>query len=85
MAARVFGAIEDEYDRTVDVICRITGQTALLDISPSSQHSIQRRNPYVDPLSFIQLVILERSRRAPSPTRNSSPACWKASTASRRD
>jgi phosphoenolpyruvate carboxylase len=32
---------------------------------PILQHSIQRRNPYVDALSFVQLVILKRLRSAP--------------------
>ena len=31
------------------------------------QHSIQRRNPYVDPLSFIQLVLLKRLRAGEEP------------------
>jgi phosphoenolpyruvate carboxylase len=29
---------------------------------PVLQRSIQQRNPYVDPLSFIQLVMLRRLR-----------------------
>ena len=31
------------------------------------QQSIQQRNPYVDPLSFIQLVILKRLRSGSEP------------------
>jgi phosphoenolpyruvate carboxylase len=40
----------------------ITGQAQLLDNMPILKRSIQRRNPYVDPLSFIQLVLLSRLR-----------------------
>jgi phosphoenolpyruvate carboxylase len=67
LAARVFGRIEAEYTRTTDVICRITGQDELLGRSPTLRHSIQRRNPYVDPLSFIQLVLLKRVRTGAEP------------------
>jgi phosphoenolpyruvate carboxylase len=64
VADRIFGQIAAEYDRTVDVICRITGQSGLLENVPILQRSIQRRNPYVDPLSFVQLVLLRRLRAA---------------------
>jgi len=62
LAGRIFARIEAEFQRTVDVILRITGQGALLEQVPVLQRSIQRRNPYVDPLSFIQLVLLKRLR-----------------------
>src|SRR5262249_426720 len=64
IADRIFGQISAEYDRTVDVICRITGQSGMLENVPILQRSIQRRNPYVDPLSFVQLVLLRRLRAA---------------------
>ena len=31
------------------------------------QSSIERRNPYVDPLSFVQLSLLKRLRAEPEP------------------
>ena len=62
LAQRIFERIETEYHFTVSVILQITGQDALLEKAPVLQNSIQRRNPYVDPLSFIQLVILKRLR-----------------------
>jgi phosphoenolpyruvate carboxylase len=67
MAARIHGRITDEYQRTVEVILQVTGQQALLERAPVLQHSIQRRNPYVDPLSFIQLVLLKRLRAGAGP------------------
>ena len=67
LAARIFDRIEAEYRRTVDVICRIIGQENLLDHSPLLQNSIRRRNPYIDPLSFIQLVLLKRLRSGDEP------------------
>ena len=31
------------------------------------QRSIQRRNPYVDPLSFVQILLLKRLRSTSEP------------------
>ena len=67
LATRIFERIEAEYERTVQVVLQITGQSALLELAPILQNSIQRRNPYVDPLSFIQLVILKRLRAGDGP------------------
>ncbi len=63
----IFNRIDAEHKRTVDVILEITGQSMLLERSPVLLHSIQRRNPYVDPLSFIQLVLLRRLRAGVEP------------------
>jgi phosphoenolpyruvate carboxylase len=57
---RVFGAIRDEHDRTVDAVLRVTGQSALLDEDPVVKRSIRLRNPYVDPLSYLQVEALRR-------------------------
>jgi len=59
---RIFDLVSAEYQRAVEVIGVITGQDQLLDNMPVLKRSIQRRNPYVDPLSFIQLVLLGRLR-----------------------
>jgi phosphoenolpyruvate carboxylase len=67
LAARVYDRIAAEYQRTVDAVCQITGQKTLLERSPILKTSIERRNPYVDPLSFIQLVLLKRLRAADDP------------------
>ncbi|MDP9476862.1 MAG: phosphoenolpyruvate carboxylase, partial [Actinomycetota bacterium] len=37
----------------------------LLDESPVLQRSIRLRNPYVDPLSYIQVSLLRRLRALP--------------------
>ncbi len=67
LADRVYGRIAAEHDRAVGVICRITGQRELLEQMPILRRSIDRRNPYVDPLSFIQLVLLKRLREGEGP------------------
>jgi len=63
----IFGRIEEEYQRTIEVICLITGQKELLEQAPVLRGSIQRRNPFVDPLSFIQIVLLKRLRSGQGP------------------
>ncbi len=67
LADAIFGRISEEYRRAVGVVGRITGQSALLEKMPILERSIQQRNPYVDPLSFIQLVLLRRLRAEESP------------------
>jgi phosphoenolpyruvate carboxylase len=59
---RIFGAIQDEHDRARGWICAITGQDDLLSGSPVMRRSIDRRNPYVDPLNFIQVTLLRDLR-----------------------
>lgn len=41
------------------------GGERLLDRDPVLQASIDRRNPFVDPLSFIQIELLRRLREHP--------------------
>jgi len=65
MARRIYGTIEGEFRRSVEIICRITEQEALLDNQPVLQKSIRLRNPYVDPLSYLQVELLRRLRALP--------------------
>ncbi|HEX2910323.1 MAG TPA: phosphoenolpyruvate carboxylase [Chloroflexia bacterium] len=58
----IFGTIEAEYNRTVNSILLITKQEAILDSMPVLSRSIRLRNPYVDPLSFVQVGLLHRQR-----------------------
>ncbi|WP_165075609.1 phosphoenolpyruvate carboxylase [Paludisphaera rhizosphaerae] len=67
LADAIFARISEEYRRAIDVVCRITGQSTLLEKMPILERSIQQRNPYVDPLSFIQLVLLRRLRAEDDP------------------
>ncbi|MFQ5795616.1 MAG: phosphoenolpyruvate carboxylase [Candidatus Bipolaricaulia bacterium] len=63
----IFARIREEYERTCRAILKISGQGTLLEKNPILQHSITRRNPYVDPLSYIQVAMLRRLRRATDP------------------
>ncbi|NWJ95123.1 MAG: phosphoenolpyruvate carboxylase [Chloroflexi bacterium] len=64
----IFGEIEAEYRRTVTGILLITGQKAILDNSPVLQRSTRLRNPYVDPLSYVQVGLLRRLRHESGPS-----------------
>jgi phosphoenolpyruvate carboxylase len=58
----VFGAIREEFERTRGWILRLTGQADILDNEPVLQRAIRLRNPYVDPLNFIQIELIRRLR-----------------------
>jgi phosphoenolpyruvate carboxylase len=59
----IWTPIRAEYERTRELVLAVTDQRRLLDRTPVLQRSIDRRNPYVDPLSFIQVELLRRLRR----------------------
>ncbi|WP_027092957.1 phosphoenolpyruvate carboxylase [Cohnella thermotolerans] len=64
--SRIFSLIEEEFALTKDMILAITGQEEILDNVPVIQESIRLRNPYVDPLSYLQVQLLSelRAKRA---------------------
>jgi phosphoenolpyruvate carboxylase len=62
MRNRVFSKIEAEFRRTLDAVLLITGQSELLDTNQVLARSIRLRNPYVDPMSLIQVDLLRRKR-----------------------
>jgi phosphoenolpyruvate carboxylase len=59
---RIWTAITDEFHRTVDNLLAIGENERLLDAEPVLRDSIDRRNPYVDPLSYVQIELLRRAR-----------------------
>jgi phosphoenolpyruvate carboxylase len=59
---RVFGMFREEFVRTEKVILSITGQRELLENNPVLYRSIRLRNPYVDPISLVQVDLLQRKR-----------------------
>jgi phosphoenolpyruvate carboxylase len=61
---RVYGMIQEEFERTRRMILRVTGQQELLSRNPVLANSIQLRNPYVDPMSLIQVALLRRKQAA---------------------
>src|SRR5450631_128741 len=61
---RIWTALEDELELTMRELVAISGAARLLDSEPVLQASIDRRNPAVDPLSFVQVELLRRLRQA---------------------
>jgi phosphoenolpyruvate carboxylase len=59
---RMFSLICEEFERTRDAVLRIIGQTELLENNRVLARSIRLRNPYVDPMSLIQVELLRRKR-----------------------
>jgi phosphoenolpyruvate carboxylase len=59
---RVFTKLEAEYHRARRSILEITGQKELLENNQVLARSIRLRNPYVDPISLIQVDLLRRKR-----------------------
>jgi phosphoenolpyruvate carboxylase len=59
---RVFGMVTEEFERTRRWVLRVTGQGRLLEENEVLARSIRLRNPYVDPLSLIQVSLLRRRR-----------------------
>jgi len=57
-----FPMIEKEYELTRDLILEFSGHEALLDGDTTLQRSIMLRNPYIDPMSFMQVDLLARWR-----------------------
>ena len=62
---RMWRRISGEHASCVEALRRITGLENLLDNSPVLQRSIRLRNPYVDPLSYIQVHLLRQLRALP--------------------
>jgi len=62
LATAVFTRIGSEFVRTRESILRATGHAELMDGDPVIQRSVHLRNPYVDPLNYLQVEMLRRLR-----------------------
>jgi len=60
---KVFSMLEEEFLRSRRMILRVTGQRELLGRNRVLARSIRLRNPYVDPMSLIQVELLRRKQR----------------------
>ncbi|MGH9844918.1 MAG: phosphoenolpyruvate carboxylase, partial [Blastocatellia bacterium] len=62
LGQRIFQMLKAEFDLTQRMVLKITGERRLLDNAPVLQRSIRVRNPYVDPMSYLQVELLARKR-----------------------
>ena len=58
----VYEMLADEFHRAKRMILLMTGQKELLERNAVLSRSIRLRNPYVDPMSLIQVELLRRKR-----------------------
>ncbi|WP_342430365.1 phosphoenolpyruvate carboxylase [Neobacillus sp. FSL H8-0543] len=67
IANRIFANIQEEYEKTKEILLKITGDKELLDHTPNIKDSVYRRNPYVDPLNFLQVELIKQLRQQEVP------------------
>jgi phosphoenolpyruvate carboxylase len=59
---RMLGILGAEFERTEKAILAVTGQKRLLGREPVLLRSVELRNPYIDPLNYIQVDMMRRLR-----------------------
>ncbi len=59
---KIFGEIRAEHARACEMIIAIIEKENIMETMPVIKTSIERRNPYVDPLNFIQVALLSQFR-----------------------
>jgi phosphoenolpyruvate carboxylase len=62
MRDRIFGAINSEWESTVEMLFKVTGNTTLLQDNPDFARSLLTRTPYIDPLNHLQVALLQKHR-----------------------
>ena len=62
---KIFTLIQDEFKLAVKMVLSIADRPHLLANQPVLAESIRLRNPYVDPLNYLQIHFLGRWRRTP--------------------
>ena len=60
--SRIYQKILAEYERTIMQVLNVTGQQFMLQDNETLALSLSRRDPYLDPLNYIQLILLKRFR-----------------------
>ena len=63
LGRQIFSVIAQEFVRTRETVLSITRQPELLARNAVLQNSIRLRNPYVDPLSLLQIRFLRQRRK----------------------
>ncbi|MEE9097172.1 phosphoenolpyruvate carboxylase [Pseudarthrobacter phenanthrenivorans] len=58
----LFRTIREEYELTVAEVRKLTGENILLDAQPTLKRSLEIRDQYLDPISYLQVELLRRIR-----------------------
>jgi phosphoenolpyruvate carboxylase len=78
---RVYTTLKSEFELTQKMLLAVTGQQRLLQTNPVLERSIRLRNPYVDPLSLLQVELIRRKRAAATAGQPESPELNRAISA----
>jgi phosphoenolpyruvate carboxylase len=78
---RIYGTLHAEFELTQRMVLAVLGQSTLLETNKVLEHSIRVRNPYVDPMSLIQVDLLRRKRALLFTGQQASPELDRAITA----
>ena len=65
VADAIFGDIKAEFELSREMLLKVTGTDEILETEPWLKHSIKVRNPYVDPMNYIQVALLKELRSNP--------------------
>ncbi len=63
LSTRIFGQIRHENELTIHNVLKVARLDRLLSSDPLLELSLTRREPYLDPLGFIQISLLKKYRR----------------------
>ena len=64
----VIDLIESAFNRTAELVLKLTGRSKLLEDAPTIRGAIDARNPWTDVLNLIQIELLHRARTARHPS-----------------
>jgi phosphoenolpyruvate carboxylase len=62
-AREIISDIEIEFKSTVSTLLQIVGSNELLSENTKLSLSLKRRQPYLDPLNYIQVMLLQKHRK----------------------
>ena len=62
LRSRILAILAAEFARTEEALLAITGQKQLLGREPVLRKSVELRNPYIDPLNYLQVEMIRRLR-----------------------
>ncbi len=67
---QIYQTIRQEYERTIEQVLHIAGQHTLLEDNAALALSLNRRDPYLDPINYLQIRILREFRREQQGSQN---------------